>query len=177
MICHAERTLCRTGLQATAEIYLKNVTLDEGGFVVDYQIAFLDWDGDPHEIKRATSNAINLDQPERVRVYDGEDRYLAGHPGTPREHSCNRYLAWATGVVRRVLSLIEGPPRPVRALVVINSGGVPERVCGNVTIIDFSDLAQDSVPPATLKRLADEVQRDFGTRAQLTMEDLRELVS
>lgn len=157
----AQTTTRRHGLQATAEIYLKEVSVDEDGFVKDYEIAYLDGEVDPQEIKQATRNALNLDEPERVRLYDENDRYLAGHPGTPRP-----------GAARRRRSARDRPPG---ALVVINAGGVTERVCGRVMIVDFSELAEDRYTPAMVERLATTVAERFGERALRISADLREL--
>jgi hypothetical protein len=76
-------TTCRTGLEATAQIYLKDVSVDEHGFLSDYAIAYLPPWADRDEIKRALADAINTDMPERIHVYDEDDRSLADHPGTP----------------------------------------------------------------------------------------------
>ncbi len=78
-----ETTTRRCGLEATVPCYLREVTVDEHGFITDFAIAFLPDDVNPDEIKGALRDALNLDEPEHCRIYDAEDRYLAGHPGTP----------------------------------------------------------------------------------------------
>jgi hypothetical protein len=78
-----EMTSRRTGLQATVPCYLTDVSVDEHGFITDFAVAYLPEDVDPGEIKRALGDALNLDEPHRCELYDAEDRYLAGHPGTP----------------------------------------------------------------------------------------------
>ncbi len=76
-------TNTRSGLQATVPLYLDDVTVDDAGFITDYRIAFLPPDADPGEVKQLLANSLNLDEPHRCRVYDKDDRDLAGHPGTP----------------------------------------------------------------------------------------------
>jgi hypothetical protein len=76
-------TTARSGLQATVPLYLDDVTVDDAGFITDYRIAFLPPDAEPGEVKRLLANSLNLDEPHRCRVYDKDDRDLAGHPGTP----------------------------------------------------------------------------------------------
>jgi hypothetical protein len=106
-----ETTIRRVGLQATAEIYLKNVAVYADGFVLDYEIAFLPDDVDPAEIRRVTRDAINFDQPERIRVYDDQDRYLARHPGTPDTTPPARRLASA---IRQAAGRFAGRATPRR---------------------------------------------------------------
>ncbi len=77
----------RAGLQATVPCYLKDVVVDDDGFIIDFAVAFLPDDVDPAEVKRAVQDALNLDEPHRCEVYDGDERYLAGHPGTPNNQS------------------------------------------------------------------------------------------
>jgi hypothetical protein len=79
-----ETTTRRCGLEATVPCYLKNVAVDEHGFITDFAIAFLPDDVDPDEVKRALRAALNLEEPDRCHIYDADDRDLAGHPGTPR---------------------------------------------------------------------------------------------
>jgi hypothetical protein len=77
-------TVARSGLQATVPLYLDQVTVNADGFITNYRIAFLPDFIDPGDIKAILREAINLDEPERCEVYDEDDRYLEGHPGTPR---------------------------------------------------------------------------------------------
>jgi hypothetical protein len=102
-------TTQRSGLQATVPFYLTEVSVDEDGFITDFEVAYLPDDADPEEIKRALRDALNLDEPPRCEVYDADDRYLAGHPGTPT----------APGIVARlrrapVRALPAPPPRQER---------------------------------------------------------------
>jgi hypothetical protein len=80
----------RTGLQATVPCYLTDVSVDEDGFITDFAVAYLPDDADPGEIKRALRDALNLDEPDRCELYDAEDHYLAGHPGTPSQQPSPR---------------------------------------------------------------------------------------
>lgn len=77
-------TVARSGLQATVPLYLDQVTVNADGFITDYRIAFLPDFVDPGDIKAILREAISLDKPEHCEVYDEDDRWLAGHPGTPR---------------------------------------------------------------------------------------------
>jgi hypothetical protein len=172
-----EQTARRVGLQATAEIYLKDVSVDPAGFVVEYTIAFLPPGVDADEITQITRDAINVDEPERIRLYDEQDRYLAGHPGTPDERPAKRRLARAISRAIRQLARPAGRTSAPRGLVVINGGGVPEHVWGPVTVVDFSDLPDPDHSAQTVESLAEEVQAAFGDAARATVEDLRELAA
>jgi hypothetical protein len=77
-------TVARSGLQATVPLYLDQVTVNADGFITGYRIAFLPDFIDAGDIKAILREAISLDQPEHCEVYDEDDRYLEGHPGTPR---------------------------------------------------------------------------------------------
>jgi len=128
-------------------------------------------------LQTSLSGNINLDQPERIRVYDAEDRYLAGHPGTPSHQPPAGRLACA---IRRAIRQRAARRRPADArsgLVVINGGGVPEHICGPVTLVDFSELAEACYDADTLERVADEVRDRFGNAAGATVRDLRQLAA
>jgi hypothetical protein len=89
-------TTQRTGLQATVPLYLSDVTVDAKGTITNYRIAFLPADADPDEVKRLLANSINLGDPARCRVYDHDDRPLAGHPATATPPSRNAHKSlWA----------------------------------------------------------------------------------
>lgn len=105
MLLASETTTRRTGLQATVPLYLTNVTVDEHGFIVEFDIAFVRPEYDSDVIRRAITEAINLDEPEQARVYDEDDRYLAGHPGTPPGPPLRRRIRWA---LRRAALRIRG---------------------------------------------------------------------
>ncbi len=79
------------------------------------------------------------------------------------------------------LAALEGadPPaagtNPYVGLVVLNSSGVPEVVCGEVALVDFNDLEDASHNPRELEQLADAIETDLGDPAVHTISDLREL--
>jgi hypothetical protein len=150
-------TTCRTGLNATAEIYLKNVTVDEHGLVRAYEIAYLAPDVDPDYVRDALKDALNLDQPERVRVYDEEDRYLAGHPGTP-------------------LQAERTDSAPPCGLVVIGTDGT-EVLGGEAVVIDLVELARAERGAAEVEARADEIAAEFGVAAAGVTERLRDLAA
>lgn len=83
LLAHAFTTR-RTGLQATVPLYLSDVEVDPDGFIADFNVAYLPPGVDPEQIKAALRDAVNLDEPERCSIYDDEDRWLLGHPGSPR---------------------------------------------------------------------------------------------
>lgn len=83
-IARSRFTTRRTGLDATVPLYLRDVAVDGDGFITGFQVAYLPVGAEPDEIKAALRNAINLDEPDRCSVYDSEDRWLLGHPGSPR---------------------------------------------------------------------------------------------
>jgi hypothetical protein len=67
--------------------------------------------------------------------------------------------------------------RESRALVVMNEGCVAEIVCGEVTLVDFNELADDSHVDEELEELADQVEGEFGSAAQLTVDHLRQMAA
>jgi hypothetical protein len=89
--------------------YLKDVTVDADGFITDFTVAFLPDDVDPDEIKHVVHDALNLDEPHRCHLYDNEDRYLAGHPGTP-------HTGCATAGLRFLYRRLRRTPGTVRPL-------------------------------------------------------------
>jgi hypothetical protein len=58
---------------------------------------------------------------------------------------------------------------------VVNAGGVAEEVCGDVTIVDFGELAEPCYPPRQVEALARRVERRFGAPARATINALRAL--
>jgi hypothetical protein len=69
------------------------------------------------------------------------------------------------------------PTAPYVGLVVVNNGGVPEVVAGEVALVDFDDLGDEgsAVEAIELDDLAQRLDRDVGEQAAATIEDLREL--
>lgn len=153
-------TTCRTGLEATAEIYLKNVTVDEHGLVRAYEIAFLPPDVDPEYIRDVLKDALNLDQPERVRIYDDHERDLEGHPGTPSPGDRGG----------------DADAAPQRGLVVLGGAGA-EVLCGPVVVIDLSELADAGHSAAEVEALADDIAAQFGEQAAAPIAQLRDLAA
>jgi hypothetical protein len=160
-----QTTTRRSGLQATVPIYLTDVSVDKRGFITNFRVACLPPDVDPEEITQAVTGALNLEEPERTRVYDKQDRPLLGHPGTPSNASSK------TG--RGARRAAPRPPTP--GLVVVNAGGVAEEVCGDVTIVDFGELAESCYTPGQVEALARRVERRFGAAARATTSGLRDL--
>jgi hypothetical protein len=60
-------------------------------------------------------------------------------------------------------------------LVVLNGGGVPEVVAGQVALVDFHELADDNYEPTEFDRIADELESALDERAKSTVGDLRSL--
>lgn len=79
------------------------------------------------------------------------------------------------------LALAADEPTPKRApytgLVVLNAGGVPEVVAGNVALVDFHSLGDpdSEVSAADIEQTATGIETDLGTVAKVTVSDLREL--
>jgi hypothetical protein len=66
-------------------------------------------------------------------------------------------------------------PNRYVGLVVFDSSGVPEVVCGEVALVDFNELDDASRDPRELEELAETIETDPGGRAVDTVSGLRQM--
>lgn len=89
---------------ATVELYLSEVTVDEFGFLTDFRLGHTEDHVLSGEVlAEIVRPSINLDEPARIRVYDDGDspgRYLPGHPGTPTSPSIAEHRRWINALQR-----------------------------------------------------------------------------
>jgi hypothetical protein len=66
-------------------------------------------------------------------------------------------------------------PNRYVGLVVLDSSGIPDVVCGEVALVDFNEFDDTSRDPRELEELAETIESDLGERAVHTVSGLREM--